>query len=204
MEIDGFKSKKGHNEDGDEYVDYHPEGDRPTKVLRCRDYHSGFIIEVLENGRVAEVEQGERVSSPVADHSIRQRLLNAMACLHFSAGWLEDRFTQIDLEMVRRGFVVGMMGENFIWFRKELGATHIVKRDDSSELPSSLWQPTTLSVIGVTGKQLTVSTLDFSALVTLMKQDMHYQLYNPEHDMHLKGVRTVSDQKPMFRCSGIH
>ncbi|MCZ7861492.1 hypothetical protein O9X98_08780 [Agrobacterium salinitolerans] len=193
MELEGFKSKSGKTADGERLVEYYPEGEGTRRSLKLRvNSDNNLIIEFIEDGTVPGVALGERVTSPVHSEELEQRFLKAMASHHFNATWLEDGHTVIDLEMVRRGYEVGTLksGE-LIWYRRENGATIIVKREESDQLPSSFADPARLVVIGATGKELVVKALDYKSLVLFMESNAHYDLYRPDHDIHIPGVYSL-------------
>jgi hypothetical protein len=190
MELEGFKSKAGTTAEGERLVEYYREGEGSRRSLKLRvSKDNNLIVEFIENRTVPGVALGERVTSPAHSVELERRFLQAMASHHFNATWLEDGHTVVDLEMVRRGFEVGKLksGE-FIWYRRENGATIIVKREESDQLPSSFTDPARLVVIGVTGKELVVKALDYKSLVLFMESNAHYDLYRPDHDIHIPGV----------------
>ncbi|MCV9963899.1 hypothetical protein OIU34_18645 [Pararhizobium sp. BT-229] len=190
MELEGFKSKSGTTAEGERVVEYYPEDSGSRRRLKLRvNKEKNLIVEFIEDGAVPGVALGERVTSPVHTDELEKRFLTAMASHHFNATWLEDGHTVIDLEMVRRGYEVGTLksGE-FIWYRRENGATIMVKREESDQLPSSFEDPTRLVVVGVTGKELVVKALDYRSLVLFMESNAHYDLYQPHHDIHIPGV----------------
>jgi hypothetical protein len=190
MELAGFKSKHGTTAEGERIVEYYPEYADLRRYLKLRvNKENHLIVEFIEDGGVPGLILGERLTSPIYTEDLEKRFLTAMASLHFNATWLEDGHTLIDQEMVRRGYEVGKLkaGE-MIWYRRENGATIIVKREETMDLPSSFDDPTRLIVVGVTGKELVVQALDYRSLVLFMESNAHYDLYQPHHDIHIQGV----------------
>jgi hypothetical protein len=190
MELEGFVSKTGTTPEGERLVEYHLEGAGRAKRLKLRVNREGnLIVEYVEGGTVPGVVLGERVTSPIHTDELEKRFLFAMASLHFNATWLDDGHSVIDLEMIKRGFEVGKLktGE-LIWYRREHGATLIVKREDSDQLPTSKDDPTRLVVVGVTGKELVIRALDYRSLVLFMESNAHYEFYQPHHDIHVPSV----------------
>ncbi|MDW9478671.1 hypothetical protein GOB57_08130 [Sinorhizobium meliloti] len=190
MKLEGFKSKSATTAEGERIVEYYPHDAGPRRCLKLRvNEGQNLIVEFIEDGTVPGIAPGERVTSPVHSEELEKRFLTAMAAHHFNATWLEDGHTVVDLEMVRRGYEVGKLGSGeLIWYRRENGATIIVKREESDQLPSSFADPTRLVVVGVTGKELVVKAMDFKSLVLFMESNAHYDLYQPDHDIHIPGV----------------
>ncbi|MBY3150870.1 hypothetical protein HFO56_00305 [Rhizobium laguerreae] len=190
MELEGFVKTSGTTPEGERLVEYHLEGTNGWKRLRLRENKDGnLVVEFVEGGGVPGVALGERVTSPIHTDVLEKRFLFAMASLHFDAKWLEDGHTVIDLEMIKRGYEVGKLksGE-LIWYRREYGATLVVKREDSDQLPTSFTDPTRLVVVGITRKELVINALDYRSLVLFMESNAHYEFYQPHHDIHIPGV----------------
>lgn len=190
MELKGFRSKSCLTLDGERLVEYFAEDGGNRKSLKLRVNDAGnLIVEYMEDGCSPGVVLGERITSPVRTEELEKRLLNAMASYHFGADWLDDGFTLVDLEMVRRGYEVGKIksGE-LIWYRRENGATLIVKREESDQLPGSFSDSARLVVVGVTGKELVVNALDYKSLVSFIETNAHYQLYQPHQDIRINGI----------------
>lgn len=195
MELNGFKSRSSKTPNGERLVEYYPEGSDGRKLLKLRISDNGIVaVELIENGTTPGIDLGECVTSPVHTDEMEKRLLTAMASHHFNADWLEDGHTVVDLEMIRRGFEVGKLesGE-LVWYRRENGATIIVKREESDQLPSSLSDPVRIIVVGITGKELVVQAMDYKSLLQCMDAGMHYEMYNPRQDIHVSGVYSLAD-----------
>jgi hypothetical protein len=189
MVLEGFKSRSRLNGEGEKVVEYAPKGGKGRRQLRLRINKNGnFVVELLENGVVPGVALGERVTCPVYSAELEGRLLMAMALHHFRFPSSENGHSIVDVEMISRGFDVGKLksGE-LIWFRCEHGATFVVKREDSDQLPSWFTQPTRLVVVGITGKELVAKALDFRSLIRFMEANGHYEMYQPYHNIHIPG-----------------
>jgi hypothetical protein len=190
MELDGFKLTTETTAAGERIANYRPLGQTMGRHLRLRVNTDGnLIVEYIEGKAVPGVTLGERVTSPVHSDELEWRLLKVMAVHNFNASWLMDGHTEIDIEMVSRGYEVGkLVSGELIWFRREHGSTFVVKREESDQLPSAFDQAARLVVVGITRKELVVKTLDYRSLISFMESNSHYDLYQPQVDIHIPGL----------------
>lgn len=194
MELEGFKARSIPAADGGRVTEYYPDDASPSRCVRMAITEEGNIVgQLLENGEIPGVVLGERVTCPIHTSELEGRILKAMLFHHFGADWLEDGYATVDIEMIRRGYEIGRLkGGELIWFRRENGATFVIKREDSDQLPASFKDPTRIVVVGATGKELVVVALNFGSLVSFMNTNAHYELYRPHQDVHIHGIYDAS------------
>jgi hypothetical protein len=187
MKLDGFETKIGRLKDGSEYTDFYLKEGGSKKSIRLMRKESGdIIIEVVINGAPQNLTPGDRLTSPVWSEELELRMLKAMAVHNMGAVWLEDGFTELDIEMIRRGFDIGTTpGGEMLWYKREIAAMVVVLRDKSKLLPGAFTDPGKLVVIGPTKKELVAKTEDFRSLLGLIDSNAHYDLFQPYHNVEI-------------------
>lgn len=189
MELEGFTSIHKTTRQGERVAVYYPDDSLRRHLKLTVNADHNCVVEFIEDGGVPGISLGERLTSPVHSEELERRFLKSMALHHFNASWLIDGHTEIDIEMVRRGYNVGkLVSGELIWFRREHGSTFVVKREESDQLPSSFDQAARLVVTGITRKELVVKTLDYRSLISFMESNSHYDLYQPHVDIHIPGL----------------
>lgn len=191
MEFEGLKSRIVTTADGKQVSEYWRKTNQGRGVLTLTvdTVKGNFTVQYLEGGKTPGVVPGERVSSPSVTETLMRRCVVSMAIVHLGAAWLADGYSEVDIEMVKRGYEIGaLVSGHLIWFRREHGATIIVKREESDQLPSTPLDPTHLVIIGLSGKELVVKAMDYRSLVLFIESDAHYEIYQPFHDVLIPGL----------------
>jgi hypothetical protein len=190
MDLEGFDLRADQTDAGETVLEFRVSRSSARRFLKVRfNETENLIVELIENGGVAELFLGERVTSPINSPELAGRLLRAMAFLHLDTRWVEDSYTLVDVEMVKRGYNIGrLQSGELIWYSTELGSTFIVSRENSYQLPDSYDVPARLTLIGVTGMKLVLGAVDYRSLVQLMESGLHYEMYNPHHNIHIPGL----------------
>lgn len=193
MEMEGFKTSVTKKPDGAETFEYRPLLEPRGRVIRSTHYVNGdCVLEYLEYGEIPGATPGERVGMPKSVNHLEPRLLKAMAVHHFGAIWLEDGFTEVDVEMIGRGFEIGGLPTgDAVWCKRENGTVLVVKRCDDTRLPGSMDDRTQMGLKGSSGAQLSVTAVDLRSMLGFLDAKVPYSLYNPRSDVNLEEIYTT-------------
>jgi hypothetical protein len=190
LELEGFRRKARRAARNCVDAEYVALGRGDFRCLKfVRHANSNVFVTAMEGAAVPDFEHGWRVSAVRADEALSRRLLNAMAIIHFEAKWLCDGLSDIDVQMIRRGFSVGVLatGER-VWSRADISSRVFVFKTKSKELPSSTTDGITLILAGADGHRVTVGIRDFTSLVEMLDGDIHYKLFKPGVDIEIAGL----------------
>lgn len=193
MFLEGFTETRTIGRDGGEDVEYRPDWRKSGTLLHLRKSPDGqFVVRYLENGRIPGVSPGERVSSPVDDPGLADRVLRAMAVHHFDAAWLSDFYTEMDSRLIRKGFEIGSLSNGkTVWVQNRFNTRVIVERKDAPRIPSSPTDPTTMLLKGAMDGTLRVESADFEALLDFIDGDHHFKLFNAGRETLVASVFSV-------------
>lgn len=190
MDIEGLKSKRTDSDQVSEVV-YYPEDSSAYRCISLRVSPNGAHVELLEAGERPGIENGEYV--PIVRYSpeIGERIVRAMAKLHFSLDEAANGYTRVDADFISRGFIVGTaQGVKPIWFQSIGAYFVVVGKTDEGGLPSAPDEPCCL-VFGIpNGHRVIVKADDLPAAMALLDSGKLPQLLNPRSDVEIEGLRT--------------
>ncbi len=136
MKIDGLVSETISQANG-ERIRLYPAGRSKQKFIRIDRSKTGPVsVQLIEGAHPPGLDEGEKVDLAHYDESIVERVVRAMASRHLGMHDLENAYTDIDGEMLARGFGIRFARNGSPhWSRCENGLTYEVAKPGGEGLP---------------------------------------------------------------------
>lgn len=189
MEIEGLKATTRQTGNACEAefsaVDGSP---RRNIVLRVSDKGTA-VAEFREGGERPGLAAGEYLSMAYYSEEIGDRVVRAMAKLHLGIDEAATGYTDVDVEMISRGFVIGSIsGKMPAWVADNGSSVVIVSKTPEGGLPSNRGDPACL-VYGIPGgRKVTVKAETLTAALAMLDSGQMPLLINPVADVVVEGA----------------
>jgi len=189
MEIEGLTSRTTKQE-GMLESSFFPEGGRGYKRISLKVTGAGTAAAELIEGRERPgLDEGEFVPIVGYTDEIGDRVVRAMAKIHFNMEEAATGYTDVDANLITRGFTIGSAsGTNPVWIVNH--GTHFVVVGKTIEggLPSSANDPATL-VFGVPeGNKVIIHAENLDAALRMLDSGQLPKLLSQTGDIEVKGA----------------
>ena len=188
MDIEGLKAVKTRTGSLQEEV-FSVEGTSGYRRISLKITPRGAVAELLEGRQRPGIESGEFVPMAIYTPEIGDRVVRAMAKMHFGIEEAATGFTAVDLEMISRGFTVGTAsGSHPVWIASEGSHFTVISKTEDGGLPSSVLEPCHM-VFGIpNGRRVTVSADNLPAALKMLDSGQMPRLLNPLSDVEVEGA----------------
>lgn len=192
MDIEGLKATET-KKDGFVEANFVPEGYGSYRRIRLKVSPTGSATaELLEGKQRPGIENGEFVPIKHYSEDVGDRVVRAMAKIHFGLEEAATGYTATDADMISRGFNVGCAaGKLPVWMTSN--GTHfvVVSKTAAGGLPSSPEDPACL-VFGIpNGRRVTVNAETLPAALRMLDSGQLPQLLSPVVDVEVNGAYTT-------------
>jgi len=191
MDIEGLKATTRQAGKGCE-ADFSAVDGSPRRHIVLRVPGNGTAMaEFLEGGERPGLEAGEVLPIAFYTEEIGDRIVRAMAKLHMGVEEAASGYTDVDAEMISRGFVIGSVdGRLPAWVADNGTSVVIVSRTPEGGLPSTRNDPACL-VFGVpNGRKVTVNADTLTAALVMLDSGQLPRLVSPLADVVVDGAYT--------------
>lgn len=138
MNIEGFKISV-ENRDGLIITRFIPDGDGPYRHIRATlDSQNQYCVELVEGDELPGLDRREMVSIFKSNDHLLERMVRAMAVMHFRLYEAEDWHTHVDIAFIERGFHIALRdGEQHVWLSQTMdGDVIIISKTMEGGIPS--------------------------------------------------------------------
>lgn len=190
MEIEGLTSTTTKRGDALERS-FFPEGRRGYRRISLKVAGAGIAAAELIEGRERPgIENGEFVPIVGYTEEIGDRVVRAMAKIHFNLDEATTGYTEVDADMISRGFNIGAAsGSRPVWSAENGPHFVVVSKTVEGGLPSTAREPATL-VFGVPdGHKVTVFAESLEAALRMLDTGQLPRLLKPTCDVEVHGAR---------------
>jgi hypothetical protein len=139
MQIDGLERIEASRAAHSVVTLFHPADREGGAHIRVERLSSGLThIEYLEGGKQPKVDPTEEMFVRTDDSPLVERLVRAMAVRHLGVQEASSNLTPLDLEMLARGFTLGVSDAGSpVWVRLAAPMTVVVHRREADGLPNA-------------------------------------------------------------------
>jgi hypothetical protein len=137
MKIDGLVSEAFSKGSGDS-IRLYPEGRSKQRFIKVERPPTGTVrLQLIEGTQPPGLDPGEDITLAKYDENIVDRLVRAMASLHFGIVDAETGHTAIDRHLLSRGFDIRFSKTGSPhWSRSENGLTYEIAKTGGNGLPA--------------------------------------------------------------------
>lgn len=139
MQIDGLEQIEASRAAHSTVTLFHPADGEGVAHLRVERLSTGVThIEYLEGGAQPKADPTEEMFVRTDDPPLVERLVRAMAVRHLGVEEASSNLTRLDLEMLSRGFTLGVSDAGSpVWVRLAAPMTIVLHRREADGLPSA-------------------------------------------------------------------
>lgn len=194
MDIEGLNATET-KKDGFVEASFVPQGQHARRHISLKVSPKGSAtVELLEGKHRPGIENGEFIPIAVYTEDIGDRVVRAMAKVHFGLDEAATGYTATDADMISRGFNIGRgSGTLPVWITSNGTHFTVVAKTAAGGLPSSPKDPACLVFGRPNGRRVTVNAETLDAALKMLDSGQLPQLLNPVSDIEMNGVYSKGD-----------
>lgn len=177
MDIEGLTSKVTVKEAHRSVTVFYPEGSDARAVIALEMLSSGKSrVMLFEDGKSPETDEVHQLYIEVSNSGLVDRMIRAMAILHFGVAAAENAFTDLDVEMLSRGFELGFTDdESPVWIRVSSSMNVVVQKRDKNGLPTRKSDPVAMLCIIPERTQLQFNCENIETAFSTLEKDTPFK-----------------------------
>jgi hypothetical protein len=169
MEIEGLVAEP-FTQTGLKGVRLYPEGKSRQRFIRVgHDVGGGVLLQLIEGREPPGLDPGETLTLAREDDALVDRLVRAMARLHFDLEEVETGHTKVDTDLLSRGFEIRFLRNGApSWTKSENGLNYEITKPGSTGLPAHFNSEIQAKIVAPFNATVVVVAPNFESLMAFV------------------------------------